>query len=136
MANRIKTGFSKDRLVPAQPLRVLIVEDAFDVAQTLGMQLKAWGYDFRICTSGNEAVALAPYYDPNVVLIDIGLPDMTGWDLAMQLPSDAMLIAVTARGEQDDFERSQRAGIRYHLVKPAYQRQLRDLLERLHRESD
>ena len=56
---------------------------------------------------------------PNVVLIDIGLPDMTGWELAKRLPRDALLIAVTARGEQDDFERSQRAGIRYHLVKPA-----------------
>jgi two-component system CheB/CheR fusion protein len=135
MASRIKTGVSKDRVVAAQPLRVLVVEDVLDVAEALAVQLKEWGYDCRVCTSGHEAAALAPYYHPNVVLIDIGLPDISGWDLAKRLPRDALLVAVTARGEEGDFKRSEWAGIRYHLVKPAYQRQLRDLLERLRRES-
>jgi DNA-binding response OmpR family regulator len=135
VASRIKTGLSKRRVVAAQPLRVLVVEDALDVAEALAIQLKDWGFDSRVCTSGREAAALAPYYHPNVVLIDIGLPDMTGWDLAKRLPPDALLIAVTARGEQEDYERSETVGIRYHLVKPAYQRQLRQLLERLRQES-
>ena len=120
----------EDGADPWQPLRVLAVEDALDVAESLAIQLRGWGHDSRVCTSGNEALTLARHYQPNVVLIDIGLPDMTGWELARRLPRDALLIAVTARGEQDDFERSQRAGIRYHLVKPADQRQLRDLLAR------
>jgi DNA-binding response OmpR family regulator len=115
----------------ARPLRVLIVEDSLDAADALALQLRQWGYDCRVCTSGNEALALTPYFHPNVVLIDIGLPDMTGWELARRLPGDALLIAVTARGEAGDFWRSERAGIRYHLVKPAYQRQLRELLQRM-----
>ena len=134
MASRIKQGRIADSAVVARPLRVLVVEDSLDVAELLARQLREWGFDSRICTSGHEAIGLAPYYHPNVVLIDIGLPDMTGWDLAKHLPSDALLIAVTARGEEDDFKRSQLVGIRYHLVKPAYQRQLRELLERLRRE--
>jgi CheY-like chemotaxis protein len=135
VANRIKEGRARDRVVVAQPLRVLVVEDALDVAEALAMQLRGWGYDSRVCASGNEAITLAPYYHPNVILIDIGLPDMNGWELAKRLPSDALLVAVTARGEEDDFRRSDQAGIRYHLVKPAYQRQLRELLERLRNDS-
>lgn len=134
MASRIKTDIATDGSVAARALRVLVVEDALDAAEVLAMQLREWGYDSRVCASGEEAVALAPYYQPNVVLIDIGLPDMTGWDLAKLLPTDSLLIAVTARGEADDFKRSQRVGIRYHLVKPTYQRQLRELLERLARD--
>lgn len=132
MASRI--GFSANKAVTARPLRVLVVEDSLDAAEMLAIQLQEWGYDSRICASGNEAAALAPYYHPNVVLIDIGLPDMTGWDLAKRLPRDALLVAVTARGEADDYKNSERAGIRYHLVKPAFQQQLHELLERLRSE--
>lgn len=116
--------------VVKEPLRVLVVEDCLDAAEALAAQLKQWGYECRICTSGDETLALAPYFKPRVILIDIGLPDMDGWELALRLPPDALLVAVTARGDAVDFQRSQRAGIRYHLVKPAYQPQLRDLLKR------
>ena len=115
----------------ARPLRVLVVEDFLDTADTVAAMLKQWGHDCRVCTSGNEALALAPYYQPNIVLIDIGLPDINGWELARRLPGGPLLIAITARGEDADFVRSQEVGIRYHLVKPAFQRQLRDLLARL-----
>lgn len=131
LRNRVKIGRSNDTAVASRPLRVLVIEDALDHAESLALQLNGWGYDCRVCTSGHEAVALAPYYHPNVVLIDIGLPDMSGWELAERLPRDALLIAVTARGEEADFKRSDLAGIRYHLVKPAYQRQLRELLGRI-----
>lgn len=114
-----------------QPLRVLIVEDSLDLAEALEAQLKQWGYSCRLCTCASEALALAPYFEPNVVLIDIGLPDMDGWELARRLPGNALLIAITARGEEIDYQRSEDAGIRYHLVKPHYQRQLRELLERV-----
>jgi CheY-like chemotaxis protein len=115
----------------ARSLRVLVVEDSTDAAEALGLQLREWGYGYRICASGNEALALVPYFRPNVVLVDIGLPDMSGWELARYLPGNAVLIAISARGEDDDFRRSQYAGIGYHLVKPAYQRQLRELLQRI-----
>lgn len=115
----------------AKPLRVLVVEDSLDAADSVATMLKQWGHECRVCSGGNEALALAPYFKPNVVLIDIGLPDIDGWELARRLPGGPLLIAVTARGEEADFERSQEVGIRYHLVKPAFQRQLRDLLARL-----
>jgi CheY-like chemotaxis protein len=123
-------------LIPALPgagrgLRIMVVEDSPDVAETVGLFLKQWGHDCRLCTSGKEALAIAPDFKPNVVLLDIGLPDMDGWEVARRLPSGALLIAVTAHGEAGDFERSQQAGISYHLVKPAFQKQLRELLERL-----
>jgi CheY-like chemotaxis protein len=123
-------------LVREQPkagerLRILLVEDSVDVAEPLVMQLRHTGHDCRLTTSAREALALAPYFRPAVVLIDIGLPDMDGWELARRLPSGSLLIAVTARGEADDFERSRAAGIRFHFVKPAFQKQLHDLLDRL-----
>ena len=79
---------------------------------------------------------MLPGYRPQVVLIDIGLPDMDGWSLARFISSQAshdrpILIAVTAYGEESDFVRSQRAAISYHLVKPAYQFQLRQILGRI-----
>jgi CheY-like chemotaxis protein len=120
-------------------LRVLVVEDNLDVGMLLEKSLAEWGYASRICTSAHEALALAPYYEPRVVLIDIGLPDMDGWELARRLrqqkPSDApILVAVTAHGEQHDFQRSQSVGISYHLVKPSFQPQLRQILDRLARD--
>lgn len=124
----------------ATPFRVLVVEDNLDVAETLGQSLTAWGYVAQICTTGHEALALAPYFQPAVVIIDIGLPDLDGWQLARKLrrvPFDRepVMIVVTAFGEKADFERSQQAGISFHLVKPAYQTQLRQLLHRLAHET-
>ena len=131
MVTSTKGALSQDKVGAARPLRVLVVEDSVDAAEALGLQLREWGYNYRICACGNEALELVPYFRPNVVLIDIGLPDMSGWELARYLPGNAVLIAVSARGEDEDFRRSQHAGIVYHLVKPAYQRQLRELLERI-----
>ncbi len=123
---------------PNGSLRVLVVEDNLDTAGVLEKSLDNWGYAARVCTSGNEALALSPYYLPHVVLIDIGLPDIDGWELARrmrqhQAAAPPVFIAITAHSEQHDFQRSQRAGISYHLVKPSFQPQLREILERLAR---
>jgi CheY-like chemotaxis protein len=112
------------------PLRVLVVEDSPDLGRLLAMLLQHWGYHFCICTSGKDALATAPEFKPNVVLIAIGLPDMDGWEVARRLPSGPLLVAVTSRSEEDDFRRSLEAGITYHLIKPAFQAPLRELLER------
>ncbi|HVA46248.1 MAG TPA: response regulator [Pirellulales bacterium] len=117
-------------------LRVLIVEDSLDTANVLQTMLRQWGYSSRVCTSAHEALALAPYYEPQVALIDIGLPDMDGWELVRRLQRqgakvETTFIAVTAHGEEQDFQQSRAAGITYHLVKPAFQSQLRQILDRL-----
>jgi CheY-like chemotaxis protein len=124
--------------IPREQMRVLVVEDNLDTAGALEKSLQDWGYPSRVCTSAHEALALAPYYQPRIVLIDIGLPDLDGWELASRLRQqqpDAVpvLIAITAHGEQNDFQRSESAGISFHLVKPAFQPQLREILERLAR---
>jgi CheY-like chemotaxis protein len=111
-------------------LRVLVVEDTEDAAQTLDMLLRTWGHSSWLSTSGSEALAVSPHFEPEVILIDIGLPDMTGWELAQRLPRGPLLIAITARGEANDYDLSHQVGIQYHLVKPAYQNHLREILER------
>ena len=121
---------SETKATPASTLRVLVVEDTEDAARLVAAYLKKWGHDSWVCTSGNEALAVAPNYKPDVILIDIGLPDMTGWELARRLPRGPLLVAITGRGDEKDFDRSRDVGIRYHLVKPAFQGQLRDLLDR------
>lgn len=124
---------------PTGLMRVMVVEDNLDVAQVLEKSLQEWGYTSRVCTSGSEALALAPYFQPQVVLIDIGLPDMDGWELARRLRQQEaevppIFIAITAHGEHHDFQRSQSVGILYHLVKPSFQPQLRQILDRLVRD--
>ena len=120
-----------------EPLRVLIVEDEHDAASSLQMMVEQWGHATRVCGMAYEALALAPYFKPNVVLIDIGLPDIDGWELARKLgrESDAIMIAVTARGEHGDFSRSIKSGIDFHLVKPAFHSQLKLLLGRINRDN-
>ena len=119
----------------AGSLRVLVIEDNLDTAESLARQLHQWGHQCRICTTGQEALSVMLGYHPQVVLIDIGLPDIDGWRLAHLIPQVSedrpVLIAVTAYGEEGDFARSQRAEISYHLVKPAYQPQLRQILGRI-----
>lgn len=118
-----------------EALRVLVIEDNLDTAESLARQLHQWGHHCRVCTSGAEALSVLPGYHPQVVLVDIGLPDMDGWRLArlIQQANDErpILIAITAYGEEGDFVRSQQAAISYHLVKPAYQFQLRQILSRI-----
>lgn len=118
--------------------RVLAVEDEIDAAEALLLSLQQWGYDARVCTSGHEALALAPAFRPNVVLLDIRLPDLDGWNLARKLREfgiNAPLIAVTALGDGDDYYRSNKVGIDFHLVKPDFKPQLKQLLERIKRDS-
>ena len=122
----------------AGSFRVLAVEDDIDSAEALLLSLQQWGYDARVCTSGHEALALAPAYRPSVVLLDIRLPDFDGWNLARKLREygvHAPMIAVTALGEGDDYYRSNKVGIDFHLVKPDFKPQLRQILDRIKRDS-
>ncbi len=102
--------------------RILVVDDSVDSAETLGELLKIWGYDVRLAHDGPGAVAAARDYRPEVVLLDIGLPEMDGFAVAAQLREEGiggrMLVALTGYGEQKDRDRAQQAGFDHHLVKP------------------
>lgn len=104
-------------------LRVLVVEDNRDSAESLRMLLELYGYEVTVAYSGPEGVKAAEEWHPNVVLCDIGLPGLDGYAVARQLrrnPATAKtrIIAVTGYGADDDRYRSREAGFDRHMVKP------------------
>ncbi len=106
-----------------EPCRVLVVDDNFDGAQLLLMALEAFGYDVRIAHDGPTALAIAAGFRPEIVLLDIGLPVMDGYEVARRLRAEPFgahvrIIAVTGYGQESDRQRSREAGFVDHIVKP------------------
>lgn len=109
---------------PTGPVRVLVVDDLLASADTMKVLLESEGYVARVATDGESALAAAREFLPSVVILDIGLPGMNGFEVAQQLRKlpatcDALLIALTGYGEAESRQRSQRAGFDHHVVKPA-----------------
>ncbi|HEY3414818.1 MAG TPA: PAS domain-containing protein [Armatimonadota bacterium] len=103
--------------------RILLVEDNLDVARTLAEILELWGYEVQLAHDGQAALALARTSDADVVLMDIGLQGIDGYEVARSLRENhllpkATLVALTGYGQEDDQRRSREAGFRHHLVKP------------------
>jgi signal transduction histidine kinase len=117
-----------------KPLRVLIVDDNEDAANSLSELLKLDGHQTQPVYSALDALALAQEFDPEVVLLDIGLPMMDGFEVARRMrqsPSrkHTKIIALTGYGQAEDRERAQSAGFDAHLVKPVDFDVLTKLLE-------
>ena len=109
--------------VPATKRRILVVDDNLDAAVSLSRLIALLGHDVNVARDGNAALFIARSVRPDIVVLDIGLPGSDGFQVAEALrrePGLAALkiIAVTGRGEQEDRERSQEAGIDYYLLKP------------------
>ncbi len=110
---------------PISPsLRVLVVDDNVDAADSLGLLLEAAGHDAQMAYEGVSAVKVALKFRPHVVLLDIGLPRLDGYEVAKRLRQDAsfvdvVMVAMTGYGQATDKLRSQDAGFNHHLVKPA-----------------
>ena len=107
----------------AQALRVLLVDDSVDAALALSLVLQSDGYDVRVAHEATTALELAAHFKPQIVLLDLGLPGMDGFQLAQEMrrrpdTADALLIAVTGYGQATDRQRSREAGFDHHLVKP------------------
>lgn len=116
--------------------RVLIVEDSADIADLLDRYTRLVGCDTRIAATGEEAVRIAWEFLPQIVLLDIGLPGMDGWQVARilreeLLPIHPVLIAITAFSSPEDVRRSADAGIDHHFAKPAFRKPLMELLMHL-----
>jgi CheY-like chemotaxis protein/two-component sensor histidine kinase len=108
----------------ARPSRILVVDDLMASAETLMTLLEMEGFEVRIANDGMAALRIAQEFRPDVVLLDIGLPGMNGFDVANQLRSqpasrDALMIALTGYGEAESRSRSAQAGFDFHMVKPA-----------------
>ena len=113
-------------------LRVLIVEDYKDTAETLAEWVTSSGHAVEVCYSGFQAEQALLSFRPDVVLLDIGLPDMDGWELAPLLRkgnASLLIIAVTVYQSYDDRQKSKDAGIDFHLVKPVRKETITGLLQ-------
>ncbi|MBC7469595.1 MAG: response regulator [Ramlibacter sp.] len=106
------------------PARILVVDDLVVSAETLMTLLEMEGFDVRIASEGETALRIAQEFKPDVVLLDIGLPGMNGFEVANRLRDmpycrEALLIALTGYGEAESRSRSGQAGFDFHMVKPA-----------------
>jgi signal transduction histidine kinase/CheY-like chemotaxis protein len=106
-----------------RPARILIADDNVDAADSLGMLLELSGHDVKVAHSGNAALGMGESYRPDVVILDIGMPDMNGYDVARsarQKPwgKSAYFIALTGWGQATDKDRAAAAGFDRHLTKP------------------
>jgi CheY-like chemotaxis protein len=113
--------------------RVLVVDDNVDSADSIAMLLQVSGHEVRVAYSGQDALETAVEYQPDIILLDIGLPGMDGYEVARRLRAhpqlrEVKLIAVTGYGQDADRLQSQEAGFDYHLVKPVDAQKLEELL--------
>lgn len=109
--------------IKTDTLRVLVVDDNVDAAKISSMLLRAWGHEVRIAHNGPDALHRAAGFQPHIVLLDIGLPNMDGYEVARHFRQDphigtARLVAITGYGQEEDLQRSKEAGFDAHLIKP------------------
>ena len=122
----------------ASGLRVLVVDDNVDAAEMLATLLEMNGYAVQVEFDGASALAAALREPPTVALLDIGLPDMDGHELARRLRAQpatagAVLVALTGYGQAEDQQRAREAGFDHHMVKPADLDRLLTLLASIQR---
>jgi CheY-like chemotaxis protein len=113
-----------DMPAPSHALKVLVVDDNQDAAKGLVMLLRTSGHDARLAHDGASAMQAASEYVPDVVLLDIGLPVVNGYEVAKWLRQEPalknlVLVALTGYGQESDRQRTQDAGFDQHLTKPA-----------------
>ncbi len=118
---------------PRRKSRVLVVDDQEASAETLTLLLEMEGFEVRVAGEGRQALQMAVEFQPEAVVLDIGLPGMSGLEVAGHLRADpvcgeALLIALTGYGETECRARSAQAGFDVHLVKPADLERLLGLL--------
>jgi CheY-like chemotaxis protein/two-component sensor histidine kinase len=137
----VESGADQLHAMPAAPsppaaLKLLIVDDNRDAAEMLGMVLAEGGHQIDVAFTGREAMACAERLRPDVFLLDVGLPDMSGYELARALRAtpagrDATIIAITGYGSPADRAASSDAGFDQHLTKPVDGAVLARLLARV-----
>jgi len=113
--------------------RVLVVDDNRDAAELLAEGLRLHGHDVRVAYDGPGALEVAGAFDPDVALLDIGLPVMSGYELAHRLRERGLrchLVAVTGYGQEADRLRAREHGFEAHVVKPVDLEQMRELVRR------
>jgi signal transduction histidine kinase len=133
------TPAQEDRPSPAaseagRPLCVLVVDDNVAAAETMSMMIEMEGHDVSFAPDGEQAIKMAHQLVPDAVLLDIGLPDITGYDVARALRKDSkfndtLLVAQTGWGQQRDKDTAFAAGFDHHFVKPVKLETIMSLLQ-------
>jgi CheY-like chemotaxis protein len=117
----------------ASARRVLLVDDNPDAVNLLAELLRLRGHEVKVASDGPAAITAGPAFDPDVAILDIGLPVMDGYELARRLlgllPRRPRLIALTGYGQQQDRARAHDAGFDEHMVKPVDPARLIAILE-------
>lgn len=113
--------------------RILVVDDNHDSALSLAMMLSIMGHETRTAHDGESAVESAESFLPDVILLDIGLPKLNGYEVAQRIRekpwgASMFLIAVTGWGQEEDHQRSSEVGMNVHMVKPVEPAALEQLL--------
>ena len=116
--------------------RILVVDDLNDAAASLALVCELYGAQARVARDGREALTIGAQFLPDVVLMDISMPHMDGYEAARRLRAenwgkDVVLIALTGWGRQGDIEAARAAGFDGHLLKPVAAESLVDLIESL-----
>jgi CheY-like chemotaxis protein len=116
--------------------RVLVVDDNEDSAETMASLVGLWGHAVWTASDAESALRAAAEHRPEVVLLDIGLPNVNGYDAAAQIRAlpglrDVVLIAMTGYGQEDDRRRTREAGFAHHLTKPVRPEELKEILSAL-----
>src|ERR1700712_5466683 len=115
--------FGPRAAVTKQVHRVVVVDDHPDAAEITWMMLRAMGHICQSAVCGTQGLAIADKFHPDIVLLDIGMPDLSGYEVARKLRTTLgptlYLAAVTGWGEAGDRERAFEAGFDHHVIKPA-----------------
>ena len=115
--------------------RVLVVDDNLDAAESTAAFLRLEGHEVKTVADGHSALNSLKVFDPHVIVLDIGLPGLDGFEVARRLrargdTSHALLIAVTGYGQREDRQRASEAGFDYYFVKPTDPREIHGAIER------
>jgi CheY-like chemotaxis protein len=116
---------AQNKSQPASPRRILVVDDNHDNADSLSMMLGILGHDVNTAYHGTQAMDVAEKMRPEIILLDIGMPTISGYDVAQHVRrqpwgKSTVLIALTGWGQEKNRQESQAAGFNYHLVKPVH----------------
>ncbi len=119
---------------PQTPRRILVVDDNADAAESLALILRLRGHEVRTADRGQTAIEIGAEFHPQVVVLDLGMPGLNGYDTARRMRSEAwgkqaLLIALTGWGQPEDVQRSAEAGFDHHLTKPADLERLARLID-------
>ena len=109
------------------------MDDNAEAVKTTQMLLELWGHEIQTALDGPSGIKAAQIFKPEVIILDIGLPGMNGYEVAKclrQLPGTekVLLIALSGYGQEEDLRKSKEAGFDHHLVKPADMDQLQALI--------